>query len=161
VEDAAVAGEADHALLDAGAGAVVEADDRRTHLQRQIHHLVDLLGEHLAERTAEDREVLAEHEHLATIDGAPPGDHPVGVGPFVEPGRMRSMARQQVELLEAARVEQHVDALASEQLALLVLAFDRPLRARVEGLLSSFVQVAELLGHRVGRVRIKGHVEQP
>ena len=59
VEDPAVAGEADHALLDAGAGAVVEADDRRTDLEGEVHQLVDLLGEHLAERAAEDREVLA------------------------------------------------------------------------------------------------------
>ncbi|CAB4833432.1 unannotated protein [freshwater metagenome] len=35
---------------------------------------------------------------------------------------MGAVAGEQVEFLEAARVEQHVDALTSEQLALLVLA---------------------------------------
>ena len=83
VEDAAVAGEGDDALLDAGAGAVVEADDRRADLERQVHQLVDLLGEHLAERAAEDGEVLAEDEHLAAVDRAPAGDDAVGVGPLV------------------------------------------------------------------------------
>ena len=65
VEDPAVAGQADDALLDAGAGAVVEPDDRGADLEGEVHQLVDLLGEHLAERAAEDREVLREHEHLA------------------------------------------------------------------------------------------------
>ena len=116
---------------------------------------MDLLGEHLAERAAEDGEVLAEDEHLAAVDGAPAGDHAVGVGPLLEPAGLRPVAGQQVELLEAARVEQHVDALAGEQLALLVLALDRSGRAGVERLLSSLVQVAELVGHRVG-----GHVAQ-
>jgi hypothetical protein len=58
VEDAAVGGEADHTLLDAGACAVVEADDRCPDLERQVHQLVDLLGEHLTEGAAEHGEVL-------------------------------------------------------------------------------------------------------
>ena len=53
------AGERDDAFLDARAGAVVEADQRRADRLGEVHHLVDLLGEHLAERAAEDREVLA------------------------------------------------------------------------------------------------------
>ena len=58
-EDAAVGVERHDAFLDAGAGAVVEADHRRADRLGEVHHLVDLLGEHLAERAAEDREVLA------------------------------------------------------------------------------------------------------
>ena len=71
MEDPAVAGERDDAFLDAGAGAVVEPDDRRADLEGEVHQLVDLLGEHLAERAAEDGEVLAEHEHLAAVDRCP------------------------------------------------------------------------------------------
>ena len=85
---------------------------------------MDLLGEHLAERAAEDGEVLAEHEHLATVDRAPAGDDAVGVGPFLEARGLGAVAGEQIELLEAARIEQYVDALAGEQLALLVLALD-------------------------------------
>ena len=58
---------------------------------REVHHLVDLLGEHLAERAAEDREVLREQEHLAAVDRAPPGDDAVGERSVV--ARCRSRAR--------------------------------------------------------------------
>ena len=97
---------------------------------------MDLLGEHLAERAAEDREVLAEDEHLAAVDGAPTGDHAVGVGPLLEPGDVGPVPGEQVELVERARVEQVVDALAGQQLALGVLALDRPRRTGVVGLLA-------------------------
>ena len=70
----------DDALLDAGAGAVVEADQRDADRGGQVHDLVDLLGEHLAQRPAEDGEVLAEDAHLAAVDGAEAGDDAVGVG---------------------------------------------------------------------------------
>ena len=54
-----------------GAAAVVEADERRADRLREVHHLVDLLGVDLAERAAEDREVLREDEHLAAVDRRP------------------------------------------------------------------------------------------
>ena len=91
IEDPAVAGEADRSFLDAGTGAVVEPDQRGADLERKVHQLVDLLGEDLAERTAEQREVLGEHEDLAAVDRAPPGDHTVGVRPLV--GRRDSRLR--------------------------------------------------------------------
>ena len=37
---------------------------------REIHHLADLLGERLAERTAQHREVLREEEDLAAVDAS-------------------------------------------------------------------------------------------
>ena len=149
VEDAAVAGEADHALLDAGAGAVVEADDRRADRQRQVHELVDLLGEDLAEGAAEDGEVLREDEHLAAVDGAPAGDDTVGVGPLLEPGRRRAVAGQLVELVEGAVVEQVLDPLAGQQLALAVLALDGTLGAGVDGRLLALGQLVETFPHGV------------
>jgi hypothetical protein len=62
-EDVGVAAEADDALLDACAARVVEADERDPHPDGEVHDLHDLLGEDLAERSAEDREVLAEDAH--------------------------------------------------------------------------------------------------
>src|SRR4051812_49173310 len=96
-----------------------------------------LLGEHLAERAAEDGEVLAEEEDLAAVDRAPPGDDAIGE----RTGRLdaepvRTVAGEHVELDERARVEQEVDALPSGELAALVLARDRRLGAGVEGLLT-------------------------
>ena len=57
-EDVGVAAERGDSLLDASAARVVEPDDRRAVAHREIHHLADLLGEGLGERTAEDGEIL-------------------------------------------------------------------------------------------------------
>ena len=125
-EDPAVRVEGDDTLLDARAGAVVEPDDRRADRLREVHHLVDLLGEHLAERAAEHGEVLAEHEDLATVDRSPTGDDAVGEGPGVlDPEAVGPVAGEHVELDERARVEEQFDALAGGELAPLVLALDR------------------------------------
>ena len=67
-EDVRVAGEALHALLDARAARVVEADDRRAHAGGQVHDLADLLRVGAGERAAEDGEVLGEDEDLAAVD---------------------------------------------------------------------------------------------
>src|SRR5665811_2036948 len=81
VEDAGVARERDDTLLDPRAARVVDAEARRAHLHGQVHHLADLVGEHLAQRSAEDGEVLREDEHQATVHGAVSGDHAIAVGP--------------------------------------------------------------------------------
>ena len=131
--------------------AVVEPDERRTDRLGEVHHLVDLLGEHLAERAAEDREVLAEHEHLAAVDRAPSGDHAVGERPVVlDAEAVRPVAGQHVELDERAGVEQQLDALAGGELAPLVLAPDRRLAPGVQRL---FLQLRELLEALLDRVR--------
>lgn len=62
-EDIGVTRQGVHALLDAGAAAIVEPDHRRADLYGQIHDLADLLGEGLGEAAAEDGEILTEHEH--------------------------------------------------------------------------------------------------
>ena len=148
-EDAAVGGEADHALLDAGAGAVVEADDRRPHREGQVHELVDLLGEDLAQRAAVDGEVLGEDEHLAPVDRPPPGDHPVGVGPVLQARRGGAVAGQLVQFVEGAVVEQVLDPLAGQELALGVLALDGALGSGVDGRLTALGQLVQPLPHRV------------
>ena len=148
VEDAAVHGEGHDALLDAGAGAVVEPDERDAHRAGQVHDLVHLLGEDLPKRPAEDGEVLGEHADPAAVDRAPARDHAVGVGTLVEAG---TGAGQLVELDEGALVEQVLDPLPGRQLALGVLAFDGPLRAGVEGLLLALGQLLEALVHGVVR----------
>ena len=80
-EDLAVEAERDDALLDPGAGALVDADDRAAGLHGEVHDLGDLLAVDLAEGAAEDREVLGEDADLAAVDGAVAGDHAVAVGP--------------------------------------------------------------------------------
>ena len=62
---------------------------------------------------------------------------------------MGAVAGEHVELVERARVEQVLDALAGEHLALGVLPLDRPLGAGVEGLLLALGQLGQALAHRV------------
>ncbi len=59
-EDVAVGAERDDALLDPRAARVVDADHGAADLGRQVHDLAHLLGHDLAERAAEDGEVLGE-----------------------------------------------------------------------------------------------------
>ena len=73
-EDLRVAAQRRDAFLDPRSAGIVEADDRRADLHRQVHDLADLLGVRLRERAAEDREVLAEDEDQPPVDGPVAGD---------------------------------------------------------------------------------------
>ena len=150
LEDLAVEAERDHALLDAGAGALVDADDRAAGLDGEVHHLGDLLAVDLAQRAAEDGEVLGEHAGLAAVDGAEAGDHAVAVGPvLLQAERGGAVPGELVELDEGALVEELLDALAGGHLALGVLLLDRLGRARVDGLVDAPVEVGQLALGRV------------
>lgn len=148
-------------LLDAGASAVVDADDRTAGLQREVHHLDDLLTVDLAERAAEDGEVLRVHADGAAVDRAVPGDDTVPVRPVLLDAEVRrAVPGEFVQLHEGILVEQEVDALTRGQLALRVLLFHRARGTRVGRLVDTALQVRELarggvdvdlfrLGHRV------------
>ena len=109
---------------------------------------MDLLGKHLPQSTAEHREVLAEDEHLAPVDRAPAGDDAIGVRPLFEACGVRAVTGQQVEFLERAGVEEVVDALAGEELALFVLTLDRTSGAGVKRLVAPVAKIIELVVHR-------------
>src|SRR5690606_31078486 len=161
VEDLPVEAQRHHALLDPGAAGVVDADDRASDPHRQVHHLDDLLAEHLPERPAEDGEVLREDRHLAAVDRAVPGDHAVAVravGSHAEVGG--PVAGELVQLHERARVEQHRDPLPGRLLAPGVLLLHRPGGAGVDRLLDPAVQVGDLArgGADVGPAGVgRGH----
>ena len=121
-------------------------------LRGQVHHLDHLLAHHLAERAAEDREVLREDADRAAVDRAVAGDHGVAPGPVaqhVEVGG--AVPDERVQLLERARVEQLVDPLAGGQLALGVLLLLR-LRVGVGRLLAQLLELLELLLVGLGRL---------
>jgi hypothetical protein len=121
-EDVAVGAERDDALLDAGAARVVDADHGAADLGRQVHDLAHLLAHDLAERAAEDREVLAEDADAAAVDRAVAGDDRVAPGPvLLHVELVRAVAHERVDLLERAGVQQLLDALARRVLAALVL----------------------------------------
>ena len=149
-EDPAVEAEGDHALLDAGAGAVVDADQRPSGLDRQLLHLDDLLAVDLAEAAAEHCRVLAEDADVAAVDGAVAGDHAVADRPVVLQTEVRAaVAGQGVEFDERPFVEQGQDAFAGGQLALGVGLLDRALANRMQCLLGPLAQIGQLSGRRV------------
>ena len=122
-EDVGVAAEGGDALLDARAAGVVEADDRRAHLHREVHDLADLLGVGLGEAAAEDREVLGEDVDETPVDAAVAGDDAVARDLLLGHAEVEAAVLDQlVELLEGALVEEELDALAGGELAFPVLA---------------------------------------
>src|SRR5581483_9470878 len=123
-----------------------------------VHDLADLLREDLAERAAEDGEVLREEEDLAAEDRAVAGDDGVAVRTAVHHPEVRlAVADVAVELDERAGVAELLRALAGEEAALLAALRDGPLAARVERLLPQLLEPLEFprgrlvsLGHRPG-----------
>ncbi len=100
-EDVAVGAERDDALLDPRAARVVDADDRAADLRGQVHDLAHLLGHDLAERAAEDGEVLAEDADAAAVDRAVARYDGVAPGPvLLHVELVRAVAHERVELLE-------------------------------------------------------------
>ena len=100
-------------------------DDRAAGLDRQVHDLGDLLAVHLAQRAAEDREVLGEHAHLAAVDRAVAGDHAVAVRAVLLQAEGGGAVPCQRRADERALVEEHLDPLAGGPAALGVLLLDR------------------------------------
>lgn len=145
VENLAVEAEGDDALLDTRAGAFVDTDERAAGLQRQIHHLDDLLAVDLAEAAAEHGDVLAEDADVAAVDGAVAGDDTVAERTVVLQAEVHAaVAGQRVELDEGALVEQREDALAGGHLALGVHLVDCGLTHRVFGFVQPIPQVSQL-----------------
>src|SRR5439155_26531382 len=117
--------ERDDPFLDARAARVVDHDQRAAVLGRHVHHLADLLGENLAQRAAEDREVLAEDEDPAAEDRAVARDDGVAVGPPLEHAEVRlPVADEAVELDERPRITELLGAFPREQLAFGSMLFD-------------------------------------
>src|SRR5207247_4309527 len=108
-----------------GAAAVVQPDHRRAGLHGEIHDLDDLLGVGAREAAAEDGEVLGEDEHEPPVDRAVARDDAVPRDlPLRHAEVGAAVGLEAVELDEAPRVEQLVQALAGRELPLGVLALD-------------------------------------
>src|SRR5581483_273408 len=76
----AVGAERDHALLDPRPTRVVDPDHRASDPGRQVHDLAHLLAHDLAQRAAEDGEILAEHTYAPAVDRAVACDHRITPG---------------------------------------------------------------------------------
>ena len=146
IEDVAVAGERDHAFLDARAAGVVEPDHRRAGRGREVHDLADFLAHHFPERSPEHHEVLAENEDLAPVDRPPTRDDRVGEGPVpVDAEPVRAVPRHPVGFDERTGVDQQVDALARGELPAVVLLLDRLGRRRVQRVVLALDELVDLV----------------
>src|SRR5438132_1213421 len=130
---------------DARAARVVETDDRRAHLHREIHDLHDLRGVGFGERSAEDREVLRERVGEAAADAAVAGDDPVARNDLLRHPEVETAVRHVlVDLFEGAGIEEKIDALARRQLARFALAA-KPLLAAAQ--LRAPIEIGENVVH--------------
>ncbi len=124
-KDFAVAGKAGDAFLDTRATRVVQADDRRARLHRQVHYLAHLLAHHLRERAAEHGEVLREDEDEPALDLAVAGDDGVAQVLLPVEAELRCpVGHERVELFEGAFIEENGETLARGQFAARVLSVD-------------------------------------
>ena len=110
------------ALLDAGAPAVGEADERHPGLQGEVLDLVDLLGMRLTERASKDAEVLTVDADLTTLDPAESRDDTIGVGPRLQPDVVRAVPHERIELFEGTLVEQQIESFTGSQLSVFAQA---------------------------------------
>src|SRR5207302_2848149 len=100
-----VARERDDAFLDPSAAGVVDPDHGAAVLGRHVHDLADLLGEHLAQRAAEDGEVLAQDEDAAAEDSSVARDDRAAVrAPLEHPEVRLAVTHVAVELDERSWV---------------------------------------------------------
>ena len=102
------------------AGRILEGDDRAAELGRLLHQRHDLLGVHLAERAADDREILAEGGDHASADVARSGHDAVGGQHLaLHAEEAAGMADMRAEFLERVFLEQRVEPVARRHQALL------------------------------------------
>src|SRR5690606_28554186 len=108
----------------------------------------DLLRVCLRQRAAEHREVLREDIDQATADPPVAGHDAVPVRMLpIETEVGRAVRDEPVELHEAAFVQQHIEALASRELPLVVLRLEALLPAPELGQRALPVEVLQLLSH--------------
>ena len=90
---------------------------------RLIHDLDDLGGVGLRQRAAEDGEVLGEDKDQAAFDASVAGDKPVAENDLLAHAEVGgAMGDKLVGLLEAALIEQKLDAFAGGHFAEFVFA---------------------------------------
>ena len=111
VENLGIEAQRDHTLLDAGAGAFVNTNERHASFNGQVHDLDDFFAVNLTERPTENGPVLRKDAHFTTINGAVAGNHTVGNGTLgVQAEILGSVASQGVDFYKGTIIEQIFDA---------------------------------------------------
>jgi hypothetical protein len=145
-EDIGIAGQRDHTLLDPGAAGIVEPDDRRPCLHREVHDLADLPRVRLGQRAAEHGEVLGEDEDRPAVDAPRAGDDAVAGRALAGHVEVRALVDDElVDLGEGSGVEQDVQTLARGLLAGLVLPPNSLLTAGQLGFCVAAMELVETI----------------
>src|SRR5262249_13945807 len=132
-----------------GPAGVVDKNERAAGFQGPLHHVGDLEGVDLAGRAAQHGEVLAGEVDEPAVDGGGPGDDPVGGGFLAGQAELDLAALgEQAELLEAAGIDEGVDALAGGELALLLLPGEAVGAAALPELLALLAEGRDQVLHR-------------
>src|SRR5208282_1373804 len=148
LEDLGIAGERGHPVLDPRSARIVEPDHRGADIDRLIHDLADLLGVRLAERAAEDSEILAEDKDQPAVHRAVAGDDTVARDlVLVDAEIVAAVLDEHVPFLEGTRVEQQLEPLARGELAAAVLGLDAASAATGPRRRSLIFQAAENIVH--------------
>ena len=128
MKDLGVAAQGGHALLDAGAPGVVQANHRRAHPHGLVHHLANFLRMGLRQGAAKHGEVLAVHEHQPAVDAAVAGDDTIAGDLLIGHAEVAvAVLDELVPFLEATFIEHQADALPGGQLALGMLLLNTTL----------------------------------
>ena len=130
----------------AAAGAVNETNERDAQLVRHLlrHHL--LLPDRGIRRAAAHREVIAADHDGAALDPSPPEDEVGGLerlDVFAIVAVLRA-PRDRADLVEAAGIEQRIDALAHREAAGVVVALDLVRSAHAAGQLFAPAQFLDV-----------------
>ena len=133
---------------------IVEPDHRGADIHRLVHDLADLFGVRLAERAAEDREILAEDKDQPAIHRAVAGDDAVAgdlVG--IDAEIVAAVLDKHVPFFEGIGIEQQFEPFARGQLAAAVLGFDAPCPTARPRRGALFFQAAEDVVHRASALQ--------
>ena len=124
-------------------------------LQGQLHDLGDLEGVDFAGGAAEDGEVLAGEVDEPAVDGGGAGDDAVGGDLLAGQAEVDlAVLGEQADLLEAAGIDEGVDALAGGQLARAAFCLAR--RSAPPPCLEALAVLAEVLDQVLHRFPLLG-----
>ncbi len=121
-KDVSITTETNNAFLNTRAARIIQTDNRRADLHREVHNLANLFRVSLGKGTAKHSEVLRQDEHVTGINQAVTSNHPIaGIDLLVKSEISRAMDHELVKLFERTVIQQELDAFASRHLSRVML----------------------------------------
>ena len=140
-KDLAVPGQGGDTFLDSRPARVLETYQWSADLHGQVHYLHDFVAYRPSEASAENGEVLGEHEYGAAVYRPPTGDHRITCGALAFDAESRRLVPDEhVDLLERPFVEKKLDPFACSELALFMLSVDGALATGMQRFVALLAQ---------------------